>query len=314
MGFLTFSSFQNWAYILGFFYPFSGEFSSILDLFLSTFCNFIWVTLDSLSSSFRLFFVGVSRFADNDLDSPPLEGFVSIDSVLHRLAAELYSIVYPTISTWGVIRGLMVANETEWSLPLSDKLPEGLSDKLHKGLSNELPEGEAREVSSEATPSTLGSRPVSRVNGSWKAMSYFSKIDQEDINRMKTRYQIPDDIVLRIPDPDERACCPKYEGDVAFYEVDFQAGICFPLQPFVKELLDHLSLAPGQVALNGWRTIISYMVMWRVSSNGREDLTVDEFPFCYEPCQIAASPGFWTFKHRDMETRIVHGLPSSSCS
>ena len=154
LGFLTFSSFQNWAYVLGFFYPFSGEFSSILDLFLSTFCNFIWVTLDSLSSSFRLFFVGVSRFADNDLGSPPLEGFVSIDSVLHRLAAELYSIVYPTISTWGVIRGLMAANETEWSLPLSNKLPEGLSNKLHEGLSNELPEGEAREVSSEATPST----------------------------------------------------------------------------------------------------------------------------------------------------------------
>ncbi len=86
---------------------------------------------------------------------------------------------------------------------------------------------------------------------------------------MKTRYQILDDIILRIPDPDERACCPKYEGDIAFYEVDFQAGICFPLQPFVKELLDHLSLAPGQVALNGWQTIISYMVMWRVSSNGR---------------------------------------------
>jgi hypothetical protein len=101
----------------------------------------------------------------------------------------------------------------------------------------ELPEREVREVSSEATPSTSGSRPVSRVNRSWKAMSYFSKIDQEDINRMRTRYQIPDDVVLRIPDPDERACCPKYEGDVAFYEVDFQAVFRFPLQPFVRELV-----------------------------------------------------------------------------
>jgi hypothetical protein len=64
--------------------------------------------------------VGVSRFADNDLGSPSLEGFVSPDGVLHRLVAELYSIVYPTVSTWGVIRGLMAANETEWSLPLSN--------------------------------------------------------------------------------------------------------------------------------------------------------------------------------------------------
>ena len=88
-----------WAYVLGFFSPFSGEFSLILDLFLSAFCNFICVTLDSLSPSFRLFFVGVSRFVDNDLGPPPLEGFMSPDSVLHWLAAKLYSIVYPAIST-----------------------------------------------------------------------------------------------------------------------------------------------------------------------------------------------------------------------
>ncbi len=80
----------------------------------------------------------------------------------------------------------------------------------------------------------------------------------------------------------------------------------------ITELLDYLSLAPGQVAPNGWRTIISCMVMWKVSSNGREDLTVDEFLFCYELYQIVLSSSFWTFKHRDMETRIVQGLPSSN--
>ncbi len=99
---------------------------------------------------------------------------------------------------------------------------------------------------------------------------------------------------------------------MAFYEVDFQAGVRFPLQPFVRDLLDFLSLAPGQVAPNGWRTLLSCMVMWRVSSNEQEDLTVEEFLFCYEPCQIAASLGFWTLKHRDLDTRIVQGLPSSN--
>uniref|UniRef100_A0A2N9IBG5 Transposase (putative) gypsy type domain-containing protein n=1 Tax=Fagus sylvatica TaxID=28930 RepID=A0A2N9IBG5_FAGSY len=167
------------------------------------------------------------RFAENGLGPPPIEGFVSSDSVLHRLSAELYSVIYPSISTWGTIRGRMAANEAEWSLPLSEELPEGLSDKSAGGC----------------------------------------------------RYQIPDDVVLRIPDPDERACCPKYEGDVAFYEADLRAGLHFPIQPFVRELLDFLSLAPGQVNPNGWRTIISCMVMWRVNSNGEEDLTVDEFLF-----------------------------------
>jgi hypothetical protein len=255
-----------------------------------------------LSTSFRLFFVGVSRFAENDLGLPPLEGYMFGYSVLHQLAVELYSIVYPTISTWGVVRDIMAANEAEWSFPLSDELSEGLSS----------PEKEPREVLSEATPSTSGAYPSFRVDRSWRAMSYFSKVDQEGLNRIRKRYQIPDDIVLRIPDLNERACCPKFEGDVAFYEVDFQVGVRFPLQPFVRGLLDFLSLAPGQVAPNGWRTVISCMVMWRVNSNGQEDLTVDEFLFCYEPCQIAASPDFWTFKHHDMDIRILQGLPSSN--
>jgi hypothetical protein len=163
-------------HLWAFFSPFSDEFSSILEFLLFAFCDFslLKFILDSLSSSFRLFFVGVSRFADNNLGPPPLEGYVSGDSVLHWLAAELYSIVYPAISTWGVVRDIMAANETEWPLPLSNELPEGLSS----------PKREPREVSSEATPSTSGPRPVSRVDRSWKAMSYFSKVDKKGINRI----------------------------------------------------------------------------------------------------------------------------------
>jgi hypothetical protein len=224
--------------------------------------------------------------------------------VLHRLAAELYTIVRPALTTWEAVRNRMAANEAEWSLPLSEELPEGLSD--------ESTGREVERASSDAVPSTSGSRQIPRVNRSWKALSFFSKIRRdEDINRIRRSYQIPDDVVLRIPDSDERACCPKYEGDVAFYEADFKAGLRFPVQPFVRELLDYLSLAPGQINPNGWRTIISCMVMWRVTSNGEEDLTVDEFLFCYEPVQIALSRGFWTFKNRDVNSRVVQGLPSS---
>ncbi len=251
-----------------------------------------------------MFFLGVSRFAEGNLGPPQLEGYVSSDSVLHRLAAELYSIVYPALSTWEAVRSRMAANETEWSLPLSEELPEGLSDESAGGA--------MRGVSSDAIPSTSGSRQPPRANRSWKALSFFSKIRRDDdIDRIRRRYQIPDDVVLRIPDTDKRACCPKYEGDVAFYEADLRAGLRFPIQPFVRELLNYISLAPGQINPNGWRTIISCMVMWRVSSNGEEDLTVDEFLFCYEPVQIALSRGFWTFKNQDANSRVVQGLPSS---
>jgi hypothetical protein len=259
--------------------------------------------LASFSPSFKLFFVGVSRFAEGNLGPPPLEGYVASDSVLHRLAAELYSIIHPALSTWEAVRSRMAANETEWSLPLSEELPEGLSD--------ESPGRVTRENSSEAAPSTSGTRQSGWVDRSWKALSYFSSVTQDDIDRIRRRYQIPDDVVLRIPDSDERACCPKYVGDVAFYEADLKAGLRFPMQPFVRELLDFLGLAPGQVNPNGWRTIIACMVMWRVCSNGSEDLSVDEFLFCYEPSQIALSRGFWTFKNRDANSRVVQGLPTS---
>ncbi len=69
------------------------------------------------------------------------------------------------------------------------------------------------------------------------------------VTRTRARYQIPDDVVLRIPDLNEKACYPKFNNE-AFYEVNFQASLRFPLQPFVRELLDFLSLAPRQAAPN----------------------------------------------------------------
>ena len=127
--------------------------------------GFISVNLDSLSLSFKSFFVGVSRFAENGLGPPPIEGFVSLDSVLHRLSAELYSVICPAINMWEAVRGRMADNEVEWPLPLSEELPERLSDESNGGVT--------REVSSEAVPSTSGSRPLPRVDRSWKAMSFF---------------------------------------------------------------------------------------------------------------------------------------------
>uniref|UniRef100_A0A2N9EUZ6 Uncharacterized protein n=1 Tax=Fagus sylvatica TaxID=28930 RepID=A0A2N9EUZ6_FAGSY len=93
----------------------------------------------------------------------------------------------------------MAANEAEWSLPLSEELPEGLSDESAGEMT--------RGGSSEA----------------------------DDIDRMRRRYQIPDDVVLKESlTPDERACCPKYEGDVAFYEADLRAGLAFSHTAFCE--------------------------------------------------------------------------------
>ena len=73
------------------------------------------------------------RFSDSNQGPPSLEGFVPAHCVLHRLAVELYSIVYPTISIWGVIRNLMASNEAEWPLMLLEDLAEGFSTSERGG-------------------------------------------------------------------------------------------------------------------------------------------------------------------------------------
>ena len=97
-----------------------------------------------------MFFVSVSRFVESNLGLLLLEGYISPDSVLHRLAVELYSVVYPALSTWESVRSRMAVNEAEWSLPLSEELPEGLSSESAGRV--------AGEVSSKATPSTSDCR------------------------------------------------------------------------------------------------------------------------------------------------------------
>ena len=136
-------------------------------------------------------------------------------------------------------------------------------------------------------------------------------VDVEGLDKYRRKYQIPEDVVLRIPESDEVACSSKY-GDVAFYEADFNAGMRFPLQPLMRELLDRLNLSPGQLAPNAWRTVVGCMVTWKVLSKGEDDLTVDELLFCYKPCQILASLGFWSLKMRQKGLKLVVGTPSSN--
>jgi hypothetical protein len=224
--------------------------------------------------------VGVCREAESGGRVLGLGDFVSSGYVLHRLLKELFDSVFPALDTWKVVKGLMASERNSWSSVHSEDLPEGLSDR-----------GEDNRPSDE-TLSVSGSSKVVGPEESWIARSYLSKVvDVEGLDKYRRRYQIPEDVVLRIPNSDEIACSSKY-GDVVFYEADFNAGVRFPLQPLMRELLDRLNLSPGQLAPNAWRTVVACMVMWKVCSDRKDDLTLDELLFCYKLSQIAASPGF----------------------
>uniref|UniRef100_A0A2N9I0S5 Uncharacterized protein n=1 Tax=Fagus sylvatica TaxID=28930 RepID=A0A2N9I0S5_FAGSY len=194
----------------------------------------------------------------------------------------------------------MVSEGGSWTPVRSEDLPEGLSDR------------DEGTRSLEETPSISGSSEGVGPEASWTARSYLSKVvDNDGLDGYRRKYQIPEDVVLRTPESDEVACSSRY-GDVAFYEADLKAGIRFPLQPLMRELLDRLNLAPGQLAPNAWRTVVGSMVMWKVLSEGKDDLTLDELLFCYKPCQIPASPGFWSLNMRQRGLKLIVGTPSSN--
>ena len=79
--------------------------------------------------------------------------YLPSSSVFHRLSAELYSLSFPAISTWGAIRQSMATNGSHWPSVLSEELPESLS---LSGRENE-------DVSFEATTSRRVSSRQPRV-------------------------------------------------------------------------------------------------------------------------------------------------------
>jgi hypothetical protein len=143
--------------------------------------------------------------------------------VLHRLSVELYSLSFPALSTWGVLRRSMAAGGSDWPAVLSEELLEGLSSS---GT-------ESKGALSEATTSTRVVPWLPAVPKRWAVYSYFSKFNAESIGRIRSRYQVPEDVVLRIPNSDEHVC--SHVEDVTLYESTLTAGLRFPVQPSIRE-------------------------------------------------------------------------------
>lgn len=90
---------------------------------------------------------------------------------------------------------------------------------------------------------------VTSLSTPYKAWDICCALKKKDERRIRTRFQFPSSVKVRIPNDDDRSC-HSYADKVCFYEANFIRGLQFPIHPFIRELLFFLQLAPAQLLTN----------------------------------------------------------------
>ena len=72
---------------------------------------------------------------------------------------------------------------------------------------------------------------------------------------------------------------------VCFFEVAFDNGLCFPLHPFIKGVLQHFNVCPSQLAPNGWGILVGLLAFFRDRGLGVPSIAL--LLYLFSPKEIA---------------------------
>ena len=94
---------------------------------------------------------------------------------------------------------------------------------------------------------------------------------------------------------------------VCFFEVAFENGLCFPLHPFIKRVLQHFNVGPSQLSPNFWGILVGLLVVFRERGLGVLSiaLLLDFFNV------KEAAEGFLYISKRSNAKLIISDLPHS---
>ena len=94
---------------------------------------------------------------------------------------------------------------------------------------------------------------------------------------------------------------------VCFFEVAFDNGLCFPLHPFIKGVLQHFNVCPSQLSPNSWGILVGLLVFFRDRGLGVPSIA----PFLYLFSAKETAEGFLYFSRRIGAPLVISDLPSS---
>ncbi|GFY96578.1 hypothetical protein Acr_11g0008840 [Actinidia rufa] len=174
-------------------------------------------------------------------------------------------------------------------------LPSWISD--HLGAKSYIDE---TSQSPSSPPTNSPKMDTSSLTKEGNAMS------QAELDKLGSTYSFPPGIRLRIPGDGETILSAR-QGEVAFYEAAFLAGLRLPLHPTIRKILIHYKICPAQLlSPNAWRSVICSLVIWR---HFKRHMSCDEFRCLYSLSPLPDS-GWYYFKARP-EKNLLRGSPSN---
>ena len=110
----------------------------------------------------------------------------------------------------------------------------------------------------------------------WIVNDFKSTMTTNIFNNLWDRYQIPDNVPIRLSEKFEK-CYSGKTADVGMYDAMFAAGLRLPLTALHHQLAIFLGLFVNQIASNAWSIFIGVEILWGHLSGGNCQLTLDEF-------------------------------------
>ena len=88
-----------------------------------------------------------------------------------------------------------------------------------------------------------------------------SRVEPSYAQTFATRYGPPSGVRIWCPDLLTSYVVPIPKM-VYFFEAAFENGLCFPLHPFIKSVLQHFNVYPSELSPNFWGVLVGLLVFF----------------------------------------------------